>query len=121
MPIVAMERMTGPAFEAWYTKHRKGKSLEGAAFMALSKEDKVKARRVLKHDVTKDKIHDLQKKLIKKVHEGMDWPDLMKFFNDHIGPLIDTPDLFPHGGAEELEMELIDEIREERKIYKSKA
>ena len=56
MPIVApMKTLSGPEFLAWYTKNRTKSGLAGAAYMALAKEDKEKARRFLKYDMDEEK------------------------------------------------------------------
>jgi hypothetical protein len=71
MPIVApMKTLSGPEFTAWYIKHKKGSGLEGAAYMALSKEDKVKAREHLKRDIEyRDKYRDIRA-MWKKCYAG---------------------------------------------------
>jgi len=53
MPIVAMERMTGPEFNSWYTKHRTAKGLSD--FMSLAKGDRKKALDRLKEDLEAEK------------------------------------------------------------------
>jgi hypothetical protein len=59
--VVPMRTLSGPEFTAWYIKHKKGSGLEGAAYMALSKEDKVKARETLKSDIEyRDKYRDIR-------------------------------------------------------------
>jgi len=56
--MIAADRMTDSAFEAWYTKNRKGNALKN--FTELSKEDKGKARERLKKDVTYENTNEFK-------------------------------------------------------------
>jgi len=89
--VVPMKTLSGPEFTAWYIKHKKGSGLEGAAYMALSKEDKVKAREHLKRDIEyRDKYRDIRA-MWKKCYAGfshkkkhIDGLKLARYIRDNI-------------------------------------
>ena len=92
MPIIApMKTLSGREFDAWYMKNRKGKSLDGAAYMALSKEDKVKAREHLKSTVEYIEMHQDIRAMYKKCYAGffnnkkhIDGLKLARYIRDNI-------------------------------------
>jgi hypothetical protein len=61
-----MPKMTGPEFDAWYTKHRKGNTI--TEFGSLSKEDRREARERLKIEmkVEKDFAEEMEERSVQK-------------------------------------------------------
>ena len=124
--VVPMKTLSGPEFNAWFTKHSnsKGSSLDGAAYIALAKEDKVKAReRMLEYASIRKrapimaKMMKFEKELAKQIHEGLSDSDVKKYFHLHIAPLLEELGHDPKVNSGLVKV-VLDKIHKEQQVYR---